>query len=229
MKKPTLIIAMCIMVLYGFAQDTTRHYRNEFGLDATGFLKQFLNFDNNQQLTTTYTPTYYLTYRRHFSGVNLRIAVGGSFMNNQLAPPYPSDSTKYFDQGYSLYASIGFEFYSNLTKKWQVYYGLDFRTSIIYSKDDYQFQNNFYVQGEEAKSEIFGIAPFLGIRFKLTKRLSILTEASYSVNWEQDNSGNFYTALAGATPPAPPNTNQKLIKMYSSFYQPLSVFIDFRL
>jgi len=229
MKKLTLVIALCIFGLSAFAQDTTKtkQHLNEFGIDATGFLKQYLNFGNTAQFPTYYAPTYYLTYRRHFSGGNLRVEVGGDYTDNQLSPNYNNDSTKYYDHAYSFYGSIGWEFYNKISKKWQVFYGADFRFSQIYSKDDENYSNDYYTEGSESKTQILSLAPFIGIRFNLTKRLSILTEASYSINREQDNNGTYYTPLPGATPPAPQGTSQQLLKVYTSFSQPLSVFIDF--
>jgi hypothetical protein len=230
MKKLVLIIALFILGFSSFAQDTVKakppsQHLNEFGIDATGFLKQYLDFNNS---TTYYTPTYYLTYRRHFKCGNLRVAVGGGFTDNQITPSFSTDTNlKFYNQGYFLYANIGWEFYNNLSKKWQVFYGADFRTSLIYSKGDYQYNIGGYAQGNESQTQIYAIAPLLGIRFKLTKWLSILTEASLSFNWEQDINGTFYIPLPGAIQPAPSNNNQFLVKMYSSFSQPLSVFIDF--
>lgn len=230
MKKLSLIIAICIMGLSVFAQDTTKHYRNEFGIDVTGFLKQYLNFGNSQQYPTVYTPTYYLTYRRHFSGFNFRLAIGGDFTNNQVPSGYSNDSIMNYSRGYSLYASLGWEFYSNLSKKWQVYYGADLRTSLVYSNSD---ANNdmgpSYEIGSISKTQTITFAPLLGIRFKITRRLSILTEASYGINWEKIFNGTFYVLLPGGTGPLPPTSSQQYSQMFSSFSQPLSVFIDFRL
>jgi hypothetical protein len=200
---------------------------NEFGIDATGFLKEFLNIGSSSQYPEYYYPAYYLTYRRHFTAGNLRVAIGGDAYNNQIAPSFTNDSNKYYDKGYSLYAAIGWEFYDNLSKRWQVFYGMDFRTILVFDKNDYQSSNGYYANGTDMRTQIFALAPLLGIRFKLTKRLSILTETSYSINTEKDYTNTFYTALPGATPPAPASISQKLTKMYTSFSQPLSVFLDF--
>jgi hypothetical protein len=228
MKRLAFIFILCFIEASTYAQDTTKTKQrlNEFGIDATGFLKQYLDF-GSQQYATYYNPTYYLTYRRHFSCGNLRVAVGGDYTDTQLPPNFSTDSNKYYDRGYSFYGSIGWEFYNNLSKKWQVFYGVDFRWTQVYSKDDENYSNGGYTNGSESKTQIFSLAPLLGIRFKLTKRLSILTEASYSINREQDNNGTYYTPLPGAIPPAPQATSQKLLKVYTSFSQPLSVFIDF--
>ena len=58
MKKIFLSILLTYIFLSSIAQDTIKEkvYHNEFGIDATGFIKQFLYF--NQQLTSSdYSPT----------------------------------------------------------------------------------------------------------------------------------------------------------------------------
>ncbi len=201
-------------------------------MDVTGFLKQYLNFGSSQYLS--YFPTYNLTYRRHFNSGNLRAKIGGSYSDNQVAPINSNDSTKYYDLASSLYQSIGWEFCENLSKRWQVFYGADARTSVVFSKGNQEYENDYYVYGESSRAQVFAIAPLLGIRFRLTKRLSILTEASYSINWEKDNSNTYYTLVPSPIPPYPPPTapksvTQSLTKTYTAFSQPLSVFIDFTL
>ncbi len=230
MKKLLLITYICFIGLSSFAQDTTKvnKHPNEFGIDVTGFIKQFLNF-NTSQFPTYYSPTYYLTYRRYFGCGNLRVEIGGDFMNNQVAPENTTDSNKYYDRSSSLYLSVGWEFYTNIGKRWQIFYGADFRPSFTYSKNDVMFWNGGYAQGQETQTQVYSVAPLLGVRLKLTKRLSILTETSYSIIYEQDNTKTYFTPLSGAPLPAPVPTSQKLTKMFSSYAQPLSLFLDFRI
>lgn len=237
MKRIPLIIALCFIGLSTFAQDTTKvkQHLNEFGIDVTGFLKEYLNFGVSDPAlySPSYTPTYYLTYRRHFNCGNLRVQVGGSYSNNQISSNYNSDTNRYYEKGYSINTSIGWEFYDNLGKKWQVFYGADLRGSYVYSNNDdntsgvVTANGSLFFNGWLSKTQIYGLAPLLGIRFKLTKRLSILTETSYTFNWEYDFNGTYYVASPGATGPAPHTTSQKNTKIYSTFSQPLSIFFDF--
>lgn len=83
MKKTIFSILLAAWTISATAQDSTaikapqKNYHNEFGLDATGFFRQFLSF-NDQQFTSAYlySPTYYVTYRRYFKGGNIRFAIG---------------------------------------------------------------------------------------------------------------------------------------------------------
>src|SRR5580692_3400759 len=115
MKKLSFIIWLCNVSLSIKAKDNTKtkQHFNEFGIDATGFLKQYLNF--GQQNSSYYIPTYYLTYRRYFGCGNLRVQLGGSYTNDQLPNNYSTDTNKYYDRGYSFSGSVGWEFYDNLS------------------------------------------------------------------------------------------------------------------
>ncbi|HTB06725.1 MAG TPA: hypothetical protein VK806_07190 [Bacteroidia bacterium] len=239
MKKYQLIIALCLLGLSAFAQDSTKvkqpnkdtikikQHNNEFGINATGFLRQFLNF--NSSTTPPVEDNYYITYRRHFSCGNLRVAIGADFSNSNIPSPYTTDSNKYNNNSYSIHFIIGWEFYNNLSKKWQVFYGADFRPSIAYSKNDAQYWSGGYANGIETKTQIYGFGPFVGFRFKLSRRLSLLTSTSYIINSETDNNRTYYTPVGTVTGPAPTPTNQKTTKLYSSYSEPLAVFIDFAL
>jgi len=219
-------------MLSTFAQDsaaTKKMYRNEFGIDATGFLKQFLNFNQQQQFSNSYFPTYYLTYRRYFKCGNIRFAAGGDFSNAEVPPAFTGDNNKYHNISQSVNARIGWEFVNELSKHWLVYYGFDFRPSTVYSKNDATFWNGGYASGRETKTQIYGLAPVLGFRFKITDRLSILTEASFSINTQKDIQRTYYTPVSSLYPAMPddgPNTTKKI---FSSFGQPLSIFIVFKI
>jgi hypothetical protein len=230
MRKILFIITICVLGLSAYAQDTTKakQHNNEFGIDITGFFKQYLNIGNSSQFPESYTPTYYLTYRRHFSCGNLRVQVGGDYVNDQVPGDNSQDTNIGYTRGYSLNASLGWEFFNNLSKKWQVFYGADMQTSLVYSNSNATNEaGQGYLYGRISKTEIIGFAPLLGIRFKLTKRLSILTEASYSVNCEKVFNGTFYVLTPGSTATLPPTSSQRYTMTYTTFSQPLDVFIDF--
>ena len=229
MKTGTITILLAVSSLVTFAQDTTngKRYHNEFGVDATGFLKQFLNF--NTQFGSYYSPTYYITYRRHFKSGNIRAALGGDYRNNQIQNAFQGDSSKLYNKGYSYYFRIGFEHSNELSKRWQVFYGIDFMPNYVYNKNDAPYWNGGYANGYENKTKIFGVAPLLGFRLWLNNRLSLSTEASLSLNWEQNKGHKYYIPVSGQYPPRPDDSETETKKVYTSFGQPLSVFITFEL
>jgi len=233
MKKYILIILASAIATVVSAQvtksDTAKKvYKNEFGIDATGFIKQFLNF-NSSTFQDYYSPTYYLTYRRYLKCGNIRFAIGGSFADYDLTPAFIGDSNKYHYNSYSLDTRIGWEFQTVLSKHWQVFYGLDFRQSIGYTKNDAPYWNGGYANGYMTKSQIYGIAPLLGFRFLLNKRLSISTETSFSINQQQEFTRKYYIPVTNQYPPLPSNVTPKTKKIISGFSQPISLFLTFNI
>ncbi len=69
-----LIILMCFFPLFGISQNSDA-YKNELGLDVTGFIKFFTGFNSDNNFD--YEPTYYLTYRRLMGKQNFRAGIGG--------------------------------------------------------------------------------------------------------------------------------------------------------
>jgi len=229
MKKIFTIVFIGLL-FFSQAQDSAqvKVYRNEFGLDATGFLKQVLNFSQQQQFSTYYFPTYYLTYRRYFKCGNLRAAVGYDLLDAETPTGNPQDANKYRHVSHSVDSRIGWEFASELSKRWQVFYGLDLRPAYTYDKNDCRYSNGGYANGIETRTQIYSIAPLLGFRFRLGSRLSILTEASFSVNVQKNQERIYYTPTSSSSYPSKPDEPKTTTqKMFTSFGQPLSVFIVF--
>jgi hypothetical protein len=227
--KSFLIVAAFILSLNVYSQDTTTHrkiYKNEFGVDATGFIKQFLNF-NQGQFPEYYNPVYYITYRRHFSCGNIRFAIGGNFSSQDIVTPFAGDSNEYHSNAYSFNARIGWEFFNSIGKRWQVFYGLDFKPSIFYSKDDAPYWNGGYANGLETRSQLLGVGPMLGFRYKLTHRISLTTETSFSVIFEKATSRKYYIPVTSQFPAKPDVTAPDTKKVYGNYSQPLSVIFTF--
>lgn len=228
MKKTYLTILMAVIFFAAFAQENTdqvKVYKNEFGIDATGFLKQIINFDPTQSYPD-YSPNYYLTYRRHFKSGNIRFAVGGSFSNISTPSDLATGPKYFYDNTYSFCSRIGWEFFNDLSKHWQVFYGLDFIPSFYHQKTDKDYTSGGYAKGSENKNQGYGIAPVLGFKFKLTNRLSIMTEINYSLVYLQSEHRNYYTPLLDSSP-ALPDEKTKSKNVFGSFSQPFSLFLLF--
>lgn len=224
-----IILAACNMSV--FAQDTTgrtKGYRNEFGIDASGFFKQFVNL-NYQQYNPYYSPTYYLTYRRHFKNSNLRIGIGGEYKYADQPTGMYGNTTTYTNTDLAADIRIGYEMFSNINRRWQVFYGVDARPSISYNKNENQYWNNpsaGYVNGMVTVAQTYGIAPLLGFRFRITERFSLLTESSLSINFFKQSSTQFFNPVSNQYSPKP-DVRSRTTKVYSSLTQPVSLFVAF--
>ena len=235
MRKYSLLVFTLALSTSLFAQnmqDTTKTYRNEFGLDVTGLIKQIIYFaqsPNSLGGSYQYQPIYYLTYRRKFKCGNIRAAVGGNFSNGQYYRQYYSDSTTFTQNTSGLNARLGWEFTSELSRKWQAFYGLDFVTSYSHNNNQGQGGSNLYMLGSERRVEVFGVSPVLGFRWHMSKRLSLLAEASFEVAREIDKSRDYYTPKDPTAAPMPDKVHPTSKIFFSSFNQPLSVFMTFDL
>ena len=228
MKHYILTVILATTILTTFSQDSTKTkvYHNEFGIDGTAFIKQFFNF-NSGQFPDQYSATYYLTYRRHFKCGNIRFAIGGSYADYDLTSGWSLDSNKYHYNSYSFSSRIGWEFFSNLSKRWQTFYGLDFRPTISHTKNDAPYWNGGYANGYESNSQIYSIAPLLGFRFRLNNRLSISTETSFSINWQVDSNRKYFIPQTSSYTPLPDIVSPKTKKLVTGFSQPISLFLTF--
>lgn len=203
-------------------------YKNEFGVDVTGFIKYFLTF-NQTNPNTPYFPTYYLTYRRKFKPGNIRSAIGGNYEHRNTNAQYSFDLNEYYYYSYSVDFRLGWEFTNNIGKKSQVYYGIDIKPSYSYIKNDNQYSNAGYAHGYEMKTQYLGTAPLFGYRFKLNERISLTAETSFSLIWSKSDTRSFTTPTTSIYEPMPDVVSPTLKSLYTSFAQPLTVIVTFDL
>jgi hypothetical protein len=224
MKKLFIPALLLLFTPMSYSQDISpaKVYKNELGVDVTGFIKNILP-SSNGQFVEYYVPTYYITYRRHFKPGNIRSAIGGSYLSNDISPAFALDSNSYHNLGYSLDFRLGWEFISELSKRWQLYYGLDFRPTLLYSKNDAPYWNGGYANGREFSSRILGFAPILGFRWRLNHRISLTTETSLALNFEQRKNRNYFIPVTSQYPSLPDIEDPVEKKIYTSFSQPLSI------
>ncbi len=174
------------------AQDTDepKIYRNEIGTDVTSLINQilFVNATDNYQ---GYEPIYYLTYKRILDKFNLRLGIGGnsiSTYNPRESLPDKIDASTDTDIDYR----IGIEKAVELTKRWSFYYGLDFRHTISKSHDDHRGTKQGWGWGENSHGYTFAFAPNMTFEFKINKRLSLQTQANFSVYFQRRETKPFY-------------------------------------
>lgn len=231
MKKLTLSILFAGFTLSILAQDSSavKIRRHELGIDVTGFVQQFF-FLNVTQYPVGYNPYYMLTYRYHLPKGNIRAAVAGSMYQSDIDPLFATDVHSYSKAGYSAKLRIGYERYTELGKRWQTFYGIDFRPEYSYDRNDVNYYGNGYASGYEAKNLTMGIAPVLGIRFRLNNRISLSTETNFSINWTKSDSRRYYNSIdASLYPPIADDMVQHTKAIYSSYSQPLSILFTFDL
>lgn len=219
--RTILFASLFLSLLFvSYGQDSTakaKVCRNEVGVDATAFLRQFMF---NTYSSSSYFPTYYFTYRRHFKPGNLRFGFGLNF--NTTDGPDIDHTDNQHEDNFELDARIGWEWVSDFHPRWQVFYGLDFRPSLRVNKTTRVDQSGDAQYSKDEIGEYYGLAPFLGFRFRCTRRFSLTTETSYSMIYSQ-----FTSKVTASESSSVPPKDEKGKRFYSRYTQPLSVVATF--
>ena len=233
-KSIQITIVLTIMFLSSYGQDTLRQgpkkkHLNELGLDMTPFIKFYLNFSGNGSFN--YQPNYMLTYRHYFKKGNLRSAIGGNYYYSESSSPYNGDTLnlKFFKKQSSFELRVGYEFFQNLSRRWQVYYGADLRTSYFYQKDDAPYWNGGYANGIENISKGLGLAPVLGIRFKMSRRVSLITESSFLIQYSESSTQRYYLPVTNSYPLKANDTKTKNRSFGTIFNYPISLVLTVKI
>ena len=218
MKTLAIILLIICTSTLSFSQETvTKHFKNEIGVDLTPLVKQFLNFNS----ATYYTPNpYYLMYRRHINEWAIRAGIGGSYWTEENVP---NDTTVRNHTISAFDFRLGIERKTDVAKNWQLFYGLDIWTNITYNQNDYQYQNAGQLVGYDNKTTKYGVAPLLGLRFKLNDRLTLTTETNFQLYTYNTVSKRLYI------PDDSLNTKTTNKGMVTVFNAPTSLFITFDL
>lgn len=180
MKKLLLLIALFTTFAASSQTDSSKkQHRHELGVDVTGLLNQFLNLNSNPYATYDY-PVYLMSYRYCLKKGNIRFGVGGYYYKNPVVYEVYGFPRVFYNTQKNVSVRIGYEFVNQLSKKWQAFYGLDFRPGINIIDNQAVYSNSGYIYWNTENSTTYGFAPLLGFRYNLNDRVSILTEASFT-------------------------------------------------
>ncbi len=210
-KYITLLI---ILIWTGFrisAQDSLPPKKHELAFDIVPLLNNTIFRSPGYH----YNP-YQLLYRYHFDKWSLRARVGAYIDHGETI----KDSIKDYSEVTQLEGSLGIERKVNLYKQFQIFYGLDFFTRYAEYKTRTE-QTRVAWDSRFTKSNDYGVAPFLGFRYKLNNRLSITTET----NWRL-----FYTHYLGERRYFPDNqygTKVTSKEWNTEYTPPTSIYITF--
>lgn len=226
--KPFKVLLLLLIASNSLrAQDSTRtkQRRHEIGIDLTSFIKYYFNFgqDVNAGIKNS---LFYIQYRFHLkSNNNIRAGVGGSYSETEMASPYTGDETRYKNKQQSFNYRLGFEHFEDISKRFQVFYGLDLLAGNSYQKNDAPYWNGGYANGIENKTASYGVAPLLGVRFKLNKRLSIFTESSLLVNVNDGWQKRYYIPVDNTYPALPATPKARSKSVNTTFNFPLFIVL----
>jgi hypothetical protein len=207
--KNNLFILMLIVPATLAAQSETTTFKNEFGTDIIGLVQEILDF-NNPQFNVPYAPIYQITYKRHFEKMSLRVGVGGNISADEVANNAINEIIK--NSRSLLNYRIGVEKPINLSKRWNFYYGIDFKQGISNDRADFNYQNGGWRIGSDSKSSTFGVSPLFGIEFRITDRIALQTEANFMAYYLKTTNQPLITQISD-TPSFPkPSTDLETTK-----------------
>lgn len=230
MKRTLILVALSAMACACTAQsgwqDTTFH-RHSIGVDVSGFLFRYIGHSDSAVSAFPSSP-YWASYRyrlnRHW---NLRAAVGGS-LDRVDRPSRTASRETYRTEQSTFSARVGAERVRELAKRWQFFYGLDLRATTTRRLSEETYSNAGYVQGSELGSTNWGPAALLGVRFRITPRFNLLTEASLAFLVTTTEQREFYTPIM-EDQPFLPDMESKTTGLRTQFDPPLSITVTFAL
>lgn len=174
-KNLILIFAFLLPIIIN-AQSKKEVKKNEIGTDITALIEQILNFSQSD-FYSPYSATYQITYKRHFKKFSTRIGIGGTTYSEDVDNDISEEVFKRTNQRINY--RIGIEKPIELSKRWNFYYGIDFRHSISNDKNDFNFQNGGWRHGSDRKNSVIGFSPLFGVEFNISERIALQTEANF--------------------------------------------------
>lgn len=183
------------------AQETKTEQRHELAFNASQFISNYLNFNGFAQTNNNYL----LTYKYDLGPMRLRTGLNAFAQNSNRTDNWGNDFSSH-----NINFRIGVEKQKEISRKFSAFYGVDIVSMWSGSKQTQDnielFDGNEVVEVSRSQlntGESYGIAPVVGLQFKMTNRLSLYTEAravfAYSENenyleWDMitDDLRNFY-------------------------------------
>lgn len=211
-RKSRLTILLLCIGMVGFSQgtDTTsgkRVMRNEFGINATGFVQQFVAFGN---VTSADQAPYDFFYKRFYNNQKNAFRAGFGFNFRQFTANNIFRDMQRYD------ARIGIEQQKRLHKKVYGYYGLDYRFE--YSLG---YIHNMDFGTRSTTTDIGnGVAGIFGVEYRFNQRLKISAEGALQAFVTQETE-----ALTTAFPPFPDPVNK--VSWSFGFIKPVYIFVSF--
>ncbi|HYG14532.1 MAG TPA: outer membrane beta-barrel protein [Bacteroidia bacterium] len=180
MKKTWLATLIILSAITAFGQDTEEEEtpRNQLGINATLFIKQFLTLSNTTQPLNN---PFLITYKHNLANnVWLRAGVGATYDESKNNPNDGSPMSTSNNMTTNLRAGV--EWQHGITKRWLFYNGVDAGYNYNLSRIKTSTVGGFPPVPVEISTETeeFGFfgGPVLGIEFKINDKISFNAETT---------------------------------------------------
>ncbi len=174
-KKYVLLLLMALYLgqpCLAQNQPITSTNRHEIGFDITTLL-DYTIFKS----TLNYPKLYQVMYRYHFTKWDIRSGIGVNFGEGERLT---NDTSQLISNNNYFAFRAGVEGKIDFKKRWQFFYGFDVITRRTVSTSAL-INSSLYDTEYVDKLTRYGVAPLLGLRFKINKRVSITTESNFAV------------------------------------------------
>lgn len=229
--KKLLPILFCIICLSSYAgkNDSTKvkkDFTHELSLNATFFVKQFINFSGNNIAISPYALSYKLINEKNNA---LRFSIGVDFRDDK--DPIEGTPDKITSTQVNLDYRIGFEHRFDLGKKWMAFVGADVTNSLTRNKTTTTTTIfNPAPPFDEIEAQVFendqtvgiGMGPVVGIQINFTPRICLFTESSFLFTQ------SFSKSEIRSTPPFVPERKDLSTRRNMAFILPTSLFFGFK-
>lgn len=175
----TTVAFFVLTITYGqtaILDTTKKEFKNVIGVDVTALLRQFFN----EGSTTNFYYNYpiVISYRRIFHSNNaLRLGIGG-YVDAQNG--FTNDTIGGNGNRYAFNIRGGYEHYCYLGKRFMYYFGADMIGGYSYVNSEHHWSTTTSSTQTTTISSC-GLAPLLGIVFKINDCMSVSTEANYAI------------------------------------------------
>ncbi|GHM99432.1 hypothetical protein WSM22_09220 [Cytophagales bacterium WSM2-2] len=171
MKKGILLVAFSVVAINIRAQNSSREVKSDLGFNTNIVFNGLVN---------TSGGLYNFVYKRQIAtakALRFGIQFNASF-NSRTG----TSTTYTIQNALTCNPGIGKEWQHVLGKKWIWYHGLDIRGNIALNSLD-GYTNDIQTSRQQINSVGASLIPFAGVRFIITERLYVTTEANLSVNY----------------------------------------------
>jgi hypothetical protein len=247
--KALIFIVFITMNVYSQENKEEKNYPNEIGIGVTNLLKTtfiiYQSYYEDANFFSTYMSSdfnynnpYDITYNYNFKKFTLRGGYGQLIYNDkthysynqngQIQNSYEDINDK--DQEY--YFRAGIQKNVDISKSWQYYYGLDAIGGIASGSLGDKYVNNmdYTIYKTSQHGYTYGGGPFLGIRWKLNRRLSLVTETSlyfvYRYSKVEYKKDQYYSYDDSYYSYKNENINKDILMRFNI---PMTIFLQFRL
>lgn len=160
-----ILFCLCLMAIDQFGQSTAR-FKNDLGFNVTTLLSEVIGVGNQGD-----NPIFNITYRRKGKTSSLRVSAHLGYNEDQSTNEIDFSVLTLKESDYRI--RLGYEKRIDLSNRFQMHFGLD-------GLGLYSTSNSISTTGltNDIKEFNFGGGPALRLEYKLSDRISLMTEST---------------------------------------------------